>query len=106
MLEDGAIHGLDQWKQSGFYSQPQGNSFIAPSDAVKREATEAVYALAWRASSTLDFLLKDGNLERYIASAREFRSKLSEADHQEIENLGREIFNNLFADGASSEPTH
>lgn len=99
MLEDGAFHGLDKWKQSGFYSQPQENFFISPSDAVTREAAEAVYALAWQASSTLDFLFKNGNLERYIASARKLRSKLGEADHQEIENLGMKIFSDLFAEG-------
>jgi AbiV family abortive infection protein len=96
LLEDGSFHGLDQWKQSGFYSQPKGRSFVSPAEAVKRDISEAVYMLAWRASSMLDFLLKRGNLERYIGSARGLRSKLSDEDHRAIENLSERVFADLF----------
>ena len=97
LLEGGSFHGLDQWKQSGLYSQPRGNSFVTPADAVERQVAEAVYGLAWRASSTLDFLLKEGNLERYMTSARVLRSKLSEEDHRSIEAHATHVFTELFA---------
>ena len=107
-LEGGSFHGLDQWKQSGFYSQPRGNAFVTPTEAVEPEVVEAVYALAWRASSTLDFLLKDGNLERYIASARALRSKLSEEDHQSMEAAAERVFADLFSneDNGLDETSH
>lgn len=98
MLKDGHFQGLDQWKQSGFYSQPRDNSFITPGQAVKREMAEVVYNFAWRASSTLDFLLKDGSLERYITSARVLRAKLGEEEHQAIETYAQHILGYLFSE--------
>jgi hypothetical protein len=107
LLEGGSFHGLDQWKQSGFYCQPRGNAFVTPAEAVEPKIAEAVYALAWQASSTLDFLLKDGNLERYIASARALRSKLSEKDHRSMEDIAERVFADLFSnEGNSDETSH
>jgi len=88
--------GFGEWKQLGFYAQPKDNAFVTPVHAVQREIAETVHGLAWRASTSLDFLLKQGNLERYIASARTLRSKLSEEDHRAIEQLGERIFADLF----------
>lgn len=104
-LEGGSFHGLDQWKQSGFYSHPRGNAFVTPTEAVEPKVAEAVYALAWRASSTLDFLLKDGNLERYIASARALRSKLSEDDHRSMEAIAERVFADLFSNEDNGDET-
>lgn len=87
---------LDHWKQVGFYSQPLENGFITPNDAVKSEIAEAVFMLAWRATTTLDFLLKDGNLKRYIDGAREVRAKMSEEQHAAMSAAGEELANMLF----------
>jgi len=87
---------LDHWKQVGFYSQPLENGFITPNDAVKKEIAEAVFMLAWRATTTLDFLLKDGNLKRYIYGARETRARMSEEQHAAMSAAGEELANLLF----------
>lgn len=96
MLENGAFEDLDKWKQYGFYTQPRNSTFIKPNDAVSREVAETVFMLAWRASSSLDFHLKQGNLKRYIEFARDIRLKLTEADHQEIEKESKVIVDELF----------
>lgn len=87
---------LDHWKQVGFYSQPLENGFVTPNEAVKSEISEAVFMLAWRATTTLDFLLKDGNLKRYIDLAREVRGKMSEEQHAAMSAAGEELANMLF----------
>ena len=87
---------LDHWKQVGFYSQPLENSFITPNEAVSKEIAEAVYMLAWRATTTLDFLLKNGNLKRYIDVAREIRGKMSEEQHEAVSKAGEQLANLLF----------
>jgi hypothetical protein len=96
MFPDGSFQGLDQLKQQGFYSQPKQDEFVVPSRAVERNVAEAIHDLAWRASSTLDFLLKQGNLRRYIEAARVLRAKLTEADHQRVEQMGEVLFDALF----------
>ena len=96
LLGSDTFLGLNDWKQSGFYSQPKGNTFVTPSAAVSHEVAQAVYMLAWRASTGLDFLLKDGNLERYMSFARVLRSKLSEADHEALSEMGKSICDALF----------
>ncbi len=101
MLGSGGFDDLDKWKQYGFYTQPRNSTFIKPNDAVSREVAEAVFMLAWRASSSLDFYLKKGNLERYIEFARNVRSKLTEAEHQEIERESKVIVDELFQNGES-----
>ena len=87
---------LDYWKQVGFYAQPVGSEFFVPNDAVPKEIAEAVFMLAWRATTTLDFLLKDGNLNRYIDVAREVRTKISEEQHAAMSAAGEELANLLF----------
>ena len=109
MLDDGSFHTLNNLKQAGFYSEQSGSSFVKPSDSIRPESAEAVYMLAWRACSTVDFLLKDGNLERYIDTARTLRSKLTEEVHQEVAARANEILTAIFPDDAappmSDEPT-
>ena len=103
LLDGETLRSLDALKQSGFYSQPKGNTFLMPSEAISREVAEAVYMLAWRASSNLDSCLKDGNLARYMASARAIRSKMSEADHEAMSQLGEQILSNLFPSTVDDE---
>lgn len=70
--EDGFV-ALDIWKQRGFSQGERG--FIAPRDATGTAFAHEVYQFAWRAVTTLDFVLKSGNLERYIENARSMRAK-------------------------------
>lgn len=97
--------GLDKWKQAGFYSQLSNNVFVKPSDAVSVELAESVYMFAWRATSTLDYLLSNGNLERYIKLAKKMRTKMSEDDHNSAGRLAEQIVNDLFSfeDNESSQ---
>lgn len=95
-LKGDTFHDLDRWKQSGFYSQPRDNSFLKPNEAVDPEIAQSIYLFAWRATSTLDFLLKQGGLERYINFSRKVRSKLSEEEHETMERLGEQVFAELF----------
>jgi AbiV family abortive infection protein len=96
LLDGKGFSKLDHWKQVGFYSQPLDNGFITPNEAVKREIAEAVFMLAWRATTTLDFLLKDGNLKRYIDVARDVRAKMSEEQHAAMSAAGEELADLLF----------
>jgi AbiV family abortive infection protein len=106
MSSGDGFHTLDSWKQKGFYSRPSDASFMKPSESVNPEMAEAVYRLAWRACSTLDFLLKDGNLQRYIDSAQTLRSKMTEEGHQELTARAEEIMTSIFpSDDENSEPT-
>lgn len=98
LMKDESFSELDRWKQAGFYAQPRDNGFIAPSEAVSAPVAQAVYQLAWRAVTTFDFLLKDGNLERYTSMAREIRAKLSESDHAQLEQAARQLAAELFSD--------
>jgi AbiV family abortive infection protein len=98
LSEKATFQDLDIWKQSGFYAQPRDALFLKPNDAVKKVVAEAVYMFAWRAVTTLDFLLKGGNLKRYINCARSVRAKLSESEHQAIEEIGGKIAQELFPD--------
>lgn len=97
---------LDHWKQRGFYASnvPEGTGFIAPSEAVSPALANAVNHLAWRAETTLDFILKDGNLERYLDQARRIRAALTEDQHQELERRGQEIAADIGFLGAEDEP--
>jgi AbiV family abortive infection protein len=97
-LRDGAFQKLDEWKQRGFYTAYTGSGFVAPRSAVPTALAWKVRQLAWRATTTLDFVLKDGNLERYIEQARSIRSKLSESQHRELEMLAEHLGAALFAE--------
>ena len=95
---------LDSWKQRGFlvHEMSQQQQFVAPHDAVQPSLAKAVHHLAWRATTTLDFILKNGNLERYIENARSVRAALSEEQHRELELRGGEQFAKIFA-GSSDD---
>jgi AbiV family abortive infection protein len=97
LLPNTCFQDLDTLKQQGFYAQPYNNVFKAPNSAVNKDASEAVYFMAWRATTTLDFLLKDGNLNSYIESARSIRTRMTEEQHTEIENLANNVFDSLFS---------
>jgi hypothetical protein len=87
---------LDNWKQKGFYVNQTGSKFVAPRHAVEPSLAKAVVNLAWRATTTLDFLLKGGNLEKHIDNARSIRAKLTEQEHHELERLGKKQFQKIF----------
>jgi AbiV family abortive infection protein len=88
--------GLNKWKQRGFYVGLDQNAFAAPRDAVDEKYSQAVYQFAWQVVTTLDFVLKDGNLERYFQRARSVRGKLTERDHKGFEDIGQLIADDLF----------
>lgn len=92
----GGFTELDHWKQRGFYATTTGTGFTAPRDTIDPAFARQVYQLAWRATTTIDFLLKDGNLERYLQTAQTIRQNLSEEQHQALERLGDEITKELF----------
>ena len=96
LLPNASFQDLDALKQQGFYAQPYNNVFRAPNSAVSRDVSEAVYSLAWRATTTLDFLLKGGNLNRYIESARSIRERMTEEQHMELESVAKDLYESLF----------
>lgn len=87
---------LDAWKQLGFYAQPSGSTFRTPEKAIETKMAESVYMLAWRASTTLEFLLKEENLERYINAARSLRATMTDADHLRLLEASGEMIEQLF----------
>jgi AbiV family abortive infection protein len=87
---------LDGWKQKGLYVSVTEQGFIAPCRAVEPSLAKAVCKLAWRTTTTIDFLLKGGNLEKYVERARSVRAKLPEQGHQELERLGKQQFEEIF----------
>jgi AbiV family abortive infection protein len=102
-LRDGAFQRLDEWKQRGFYTACTDTGFVAPSSAVPPTLARQVRQLAWRATATLDFVLKAGNLERYVEQSRSIRSKLSEEKHREMEALAEQLAAQLFPEPDDSE---
>ena len=96
-LGEDAFLRLNTSKQEGFYVRAKNNGFVTPREAIDPAFAEIVHRLAWRATTTLDFLLKDGNVDRYIAKARDFRSALTEEEHQELERVGKAWFVELFS---------
>jgi hypothetical protein len=90
-LRDNSFDGLDYWKQQGFYVSTGDRGFVPPRDAIDPALAKAVLQLAWRATTTLDFVL-NGALERYIENAQSIRTALTEKQHQELERLGKELF--------------
>ncbi len=98
-LPKASFQDLNTLKQQGFYAQPYDNLFKTPNSAVSEDVSEAVYSLAWRAVTTLDFLLKGGNLKRYIESARLLRARMTEKQHVEVENVARDLCESLFPSG-------
>jgi len=96
-MPDGSFQMLDDWKQRGFYAACTDSGFVASSSAVPPTLAQKVRQLAWRATTTLDFLLKGGNLERYIQEARSIRGELSEQQLQALEALGAQMATERFA---------
>lgn len=88
---------LDRWKQSGFYvSLLNGNKFQSPRDGVDPALSECVRKFAQMSASNLEFAFSDGNLQRYMEQAKSIRSKLSEKDHQLLEENAEEMIEYLF----------
>ena len=93
--EDG-FRALDRYKQHGFYASATDRGLKAPRDNVDPSLARLVYQLAWRATTSVDFLLKGGNLERYLQNAQAIRDKLTEAAHQALEAAGEHEAQRLF----------
>jgi hypothetical protein len=87
---------LDRMKQRGFYTSVEQSKFVPPRNAVDPMLSKAVCDLAWRAASTLDFVMGDGNVDRYFAMAESIRSKSTEEAHQGFERFGQQVTNVLF----------
>jgi len=105
-LGEKSFLSLDRWKQQGFYVSPVEHlgRFKTPSEAVPEALAKAVEVLTLQAVKDLEFLLKDGNLERYIAQARSVRAALTEEQHRELEQIGKETFVDIFGgDSAGAE---
>jgi len=97
-LEKDAFLRLDEFKQAGFYVSASEDGFVAPRERIDHSFSEMVHRLAWRATSTVDFLLKNGNLKRYMDTGRRIRAALSEEQHEELERVGKELFSQTFGD--------
>jgi hypothetical protein len=88
---------LDRWKQSGFYvSLINGNKFQSPREGVDPKLAECVRKFAQLSAANLEFALSDGNLKRYMGQARAIRWKLSERDHQILEEHAEVMIGWLF----------
>jgi AbiV family abortive infection protein len=98
-IKKGGLAGLDKWKQQGLYVGISQNSFVTPRETVDLTFAKAVHRLAWRAISTLDFVLNDDNLHRYIERARSTRAKLAESDDQAFEQVGQQLADILLESG-------
>ena len=73
---------------------------MTPSEAISPSLAKAVYHLA---VTTLDFVLKGGNLERYLERVRSVRAVLTEKQHQELERQARELFATMFGNSTETE---
>jgi AbiV family abortive infection protein len=89
----GPAHGfesLGKWKQRGFYvSVDGGGAAELPSQAVPRELADQVVLLAQRLAGSTDFILRE-NYELYRSMVERIRGKMTEQDHQSLENAARE----------------
>lgn len=103
-LGDEGFRGLDKYKQYGFYVSTTGKGLQPPRNNVDPELASLVYTLAWRATTSVDFLLKGGNLQRYIQQARDVRSKLTEAGHAQLERLAEQEAQRLFGEAKDAQP--
>ncbi len=93
--EDG-FRALDRYKQHGFYASTTDRGLKAPRDNVDPPFAQSVHRLAWCATTSVDFLLKGGNLERYLQNAQSIRDKLDEAAHQALEVAAAQEAQRLF----------
>jgi len=71
---------LDAWKQKGFYASENGNRIVSPDELITEGLATAVVVLARRLTTTIDFLLEDGNIDRYFRLAEKVRSSFSKED--------------------------
>jgi AbiV family abortive infection protein len=102
-IQKEGFFGLNKYKQQGLYVSVDRNAFVTPHEAVDPNFAKATYQFAWRAITALDFVLKKGNLERYIAQARSIRAKLAESDHQAFEQVGQQLAEILFRPNESGK---
>ncbi|MES2335803.1 MAG: hypothetical protein V4551_14135 [Pseudomonadota bacterium] len=96
LLGQESFESLDIEKQKGFYASLEQQNVVAPRDAVSKELSDAVLKFVELADSNLHFVLKDGNLDRYISLFRRVREKLSKEDHEEIQRLAQDMAKEIF----------
>lgn len=99
---------LDNWKQQGFYAglHENKNTVLTPNEVIREDFARAVHTLAKRFTTSVDFLLKNGGIDRYFAQATSIRSALSELDHQMLEGMGKQYFERIFGVDADSHTTN
>jgi AbiV family abortive infection protein len=104
LIDENDFCGLDRMKQAGFYSQlTKKNTFITPSKALGTEEVKIVYDFAELVIGNLNFVLEDGNLERYIDRAKRSRTALSMDDLEIISAQAEELVRELFEFDQSKE---
>src|SRR5262249_13335928 len=102
-LSEKSFQQLDMMKQKGLYVNAVEGQLIAQKDAIGPSRSNAVYQFARRLVTTLDFVLKGGNLERYFEFARSIRAKATEKEHEFYERIGKEISDVLFGEESPSQ---
>jgi AbiV family abortive infection protein len=95
-LGSDSFRALDKYKQRGFYASTTDCGIMSPRENVDPVLARLVHTLAWRATTSIDFVFKGGNLERYIEQARDIRNRLTEEEHQALELLGEQEAQRLF----------
>ena len=104
-LPSGSLLGLDRIKQTGFYCEVSDGTFKAPREAVDPTLASQACHLAWRATTTAEFLFKDGNMDRYLGIARSIRSKLSESEHKQAEEFAQNMIDHVFNENEQDLPS-
>jgi AbiV family abortive infection protein len=94
-LEESSFESLDRWKQKCFYASIQGGKLLASREIVSEQLSSEVLGLAWRSISALDFVLSEGNLERYFEVARIVRRTMTEREHQALEDASQKLVREL-----------
>lgn len=98
-----AFTGLSRWKERGLYVHESDGGFAASRDLVRLEQAQILVGVAFRSVTTLDFVLKDGGLERYLGFARQIRSNLSDSALVELEKFRRHFSSLLRSEFLSSD---
>jgi len=73
----GGFADLDLLKRNGFQTSVEARDILAPRRHVDPAIAQLVYKLAWRATATIELLLKTGNLDQHIKAAQATRDNLS-----------------------------
>lgn len=89
---------LDAWKQKGFYASESGNQIVSPDKVVSPELAQATVTLARRLTTTIDFLLSSGNIEKYFELASKVRASFSRKDWEYIDKESDESLTRIISE--------